>query len=65
MKIIRTHKILGGGDANVMIQHPQYDLSNLKPTAIGVFAFSMFARWAQTGTVLLTDSCCHCGKKEA
>lgn len=41
------HKILGGGDAKVIILHLQCDLSNAKLIAVGVFAsiFSVFERW--------------------
>lgn len=37
MQLIRMCKILGGGDANVIISHPQWDLSNLKLIGAAVF----------------------------
>lgn len=37
MQLIRMCKILGGGDANVIISHPQWDLSNLKLIGVAVF----------------------------
>lgn len=37
MQLIRMCKILGGGDANVIILHPQWDLSNLKLIGVAVF----------------------------
>lgn len=54
-------KILGRGDTNVIIYHPQCDLSNLKLIVIGGFTsiFSMFERQLQMGTALCTNGSSH------
>lgn len=63
-KMIRMCKTLGGGDANVFIQHPQCDLLNLKVFMVADLHLHL-AGERQVKWCSVTHKCYgRCGKEE-